>query len=278
MSEISPTYVSARRALLDALDALADHLDALILVGAQAIYLHTGDTDEAVAPFTTDGDMAVDPDLLGDDPKLEDALGGAGFALGEGGNPGQWFDRKGVEVDLLVLDSVALGGGTRRVELPPHSSRTARRARGLEGVLVDKSPFRLAALEPGDGRAFEIAVAGPAALLVSKLHKVHERVADDGRGVKAKDSHDIYRLLLYVEPTVVEAGFALLLATEVSREPAGVALGYLRELFGTGDSPGSRMAAETVVGVAGDPLGVADRASVLALDLLDAVGGEATPD
>ncbi|MFN8149507.1 MAG: hypothetical protein U0R24_00065 [Solirubrobacterales bacterium] len=160
MSEISPTYIAARRALLDALDALADHLHALILVGAQAIYLHTGDTDEAVAPLTIDGDMAVDPDLLGDDPKLEDALGEAGFALGESRDPGKWFNSKEVEVDLLVPASVALGGGTRSVELPPHSSRTTRRAQGLEGVLVDKAPFRLAALESGDDRAFEIAVAG----------------------------------------------------------------------------------------------------------------------
>ncbi len=34
-------YVRARTALLDAADALAPHIDSLVLVGAQAIYLHT---------------------------------------------------------------------------------------------------------------------------------------------------------------------------------------------------------------------------------------------
>lgn len=34
--------VAARRALLDTLEALRAHQDALVLIGAQAIYLHTG--------------------------------------------------------------------------------------------------------------------------------------------------------------------------------------------------------------------------------------------
>ena len=38
-------YVIARRVLLDALEALGPHRDATILVGAQAIYLHTGDAE-----------------------------------------------------------------------------------------------------------------------------------------------------------------------------------------------------------------------------------------
>ncbi|MCL2804066.1 MAG: hypothetical protein FWD29_08995 [Micrococcales bacterium] len=39
----SPEYVAARSVLLDALEALHDHLDNLIMVGAQAVYLHTGE-------------------------------------------------------------------------------------------------------------------------------------------------------------------------------------------------------------------------------------------
>ena len=42
------------------LDALEPHLDAIVLVGAQAVYLHTADTDLAVAP----GDLADSP-LIG---------------------------------------------------------------------------------------------------------------------------------------------------------------------------------------------------------------------
>ena len=57
-------YVIARQVLLDALEALGPHRDATILVGAQAIYLHTGDAELAVAEYTTDADLALDPDLL----------------------------------------------------------------------------------------------------------------------------------------------------------------------------------------------------------------------
>jgi hypothetical protein len=42
-------FIRSRRALLDALAALEPHLDALVLVGAQAIYLHTSEVDEAIA-------------------------------------------------------------------------------------------------------------------------------------------------------------------------------------------------------------------------------------
>jgi hypothetical protein len=69
--EPDPLYVRARAALLDALDALEPQLNAVVLVGAQAIYLHTGDADLAVAEYTTDADFSVSPvlrasDLAGD--------------------------------------------------------------------------------------------------------------------------------------------------------------------------------------------------------------------
>lgn len=37
-----PLYVRARTALLDTAQALGAHLDAILLVGAQAVYLHAG--------------------------------------------------------------------------------------------------------------------------------------------------------------------------------------------------------------------------------------------
>jgi len=61
-----PLYVRARAALLDAVEALSTHRDAIVLVGAQAIYLHSGDADLAVAAYTTDADFAVRPDELAD--------------------------------------------------------------------------------------------------------------------------------------------------------------------------------------------------------------------
>lgn len=46
---IPDEYVRARSVLLDALQALEPHLDSLTLVGAQAVYLQTGDADLAAA-------------------------------------------------------------------------------------------------------------------------------------------------------------------------------------------------------------------------------------
>ena len=53
--EPDPQYVVARGVLLDALEALGAQRPAVIPVGAQAIYRHTGAIDLAVAEFTTDG-------------------------------------------------------------------------------------------------------------------------------------------------------------------------------------------------------------------------------
>ena len=69
--------IAARGALLDALDALAAHRDALVVIGAQAVYLHTGAADVALAEATKDSDVAIDPrearrrpaDRRGDDPR-----------------------------------------------------------------------------------------------------------------------------------------------------------------------------------------------------------------
>ena len=41
-----------------------------MLVGAQAIYMHTGLADLAVAEYTTDADFGVSPDDLADSPLL----------------------------------------------------------------------------------------------------------------------------------------------------------------------------------------------------------------
>lgn len=77
----APEYVLARRVLLDALAGLACHRDAIVLVGAQAIYLNVGDADLAVAPITTDGDLVIEGerfvgyDSLGRAPRQSEGTG-----------------------------------------------------------------------------------------------------------------------------------------------------------------------------------------------------------
>lgn len=64
----APEYVEARRALLDALEHLGEHRASVIIAGAQAIYLRTGDSPyfAGVQAFTTDADLALDPSTIGD--------------------------------------------------------------------------------------------------------------------------------------------------------------------------------------------------------------------
>ncbi len=75
--ELDPQYVVARGVLLDALQALGEQREAVILVGAQAIYLHTGAIELPVAEFTIDADLTLDPSLLRQSPELESALNAA---------------------------------------------------------------------------------------------------------------------------------------------------------------------------------------------------------
>src|SRR5439155_13892652 len=84
-----PNLRRRTRGLLDALDALGEQRDAVVLVGAQAIYLHTGDTDLAVPAFTTDGDLAIEPARLKPQPKLAEAMERAHFRPGI--QPGRWY-------------------------------------------------------------------------------------------------------------------------------------------------------------------------------------------
>ena len=197
----SEVTVEARTVLLDALEALSEHLDALVLVGAQAIYLHTGEADVPIATTTTDADLAVIPSLLEADPSIDVVMKGAGFSLDlqAGDQPGAWRSAGGVAVDLLVPKALDAGAGRRSADLKPHPRHTARKVVGLEGAAVDRAPMEIRALEPSDQRAVTVNVAGAGALVVAKVHKIAER-AGDGSRARNKDAHDLYRLLRATTP------------------------------------------------------------------------------
>ena len=59
--------------------ALGPHRKAVTLVGAHAIYMQLGEADLRVAPYTTGGDLVIDPATLGEVPPLEQAFMQAGF-------------------------------------------------------------------------------------------------------------------------------------------------------------------------------------------------------
>lgn len=262
--------IAARTALLDALDALIDHRGALVLIGAQAVYLHTGAAPVALAEATKDSDLAVDPRALGDDPLLDEAMIRAGFHRDlRHPQPGSWLSRQGVPVDLMVPEALAGGPGRRGARIPPHSRHATRRTPGLEAAVMDHAPMTITALDRTDHRRAEIAVASPAALLVAKLHKLGERKDDPGRLVD-KDAHDIYRLLIAIEPTTLGGRLSELSADQLAGPATVIAIGHLAELFADAAAVGSMMAgrAEQIVG---DPAVVSASAAALADDVLVAV-------
>jgi hypothetical protein len=210
-------YRAARKALLDAMGALAGQSDSIILVGAQAIYLRVGhvDIDINVAPTTTDADLALNADLLTPIPNLSAALHAAGFSTGA--QPGTWTNPEGVSVDLMVCPHQ--GGRTspaaRGARLGEHGhpeARTARITPGLEPALVDHDQMTLLALDESDPRTVVLNVAGPAAMLVAKLTKLRERMEDRRAGrpdrTKPKDVIDIFRLLVGTSIDELRTGFA----------------------------------------------------------------------
>ncbi|HZT94898.1 MAG TPA: hypothetical protein VE985_10530 [Gaiellaceae bacterium] len=249
MAAIDPRYVAARRVLLDALEALAAHKQAVIVAGAQAVYLRTGEGEIGIAPYTTDGDIAIDPATLQDEPQLEAAMRAAHFApsLTE---PGEWLgtttvdgEASTISIDLIVPEGVAPPGGRRGARLGPHGNRAARRAVGLEAALVDHSPMTVTALEPSDAREFEVEVAGVAALFVAKAHKIHDRLESNRPGrAEDKDAADVYRLMQTTSPNDVAARLGELREHETAGPVTEAAIGYLVELFGRRNGDGVQMA------------------------------------
>lgn len=212
MSDLAPEYVTARRVLLDALTALEGHLDNLILVGAQAVYHHAGEADLNVPLLTTDGDLAINTRDLAEAPEIGTVLRRAGFTPGP--NPGHWVTPGDVAVDLMVVPHQAgtSRASARAARLAPHEKLTARIARGLEPALIDNEHVSITSLEPSDSRAFELRVAGPAALLTAKAIKISERLdqADTQPDrLKEKDALDAFRILQAIDTPDLVRGFAI---------------------------------------------------------------------
>jgi hypothetical protein len=239
----SPEYVAARRVLLDALEALQPHESALVLAGAQAVYLRTGPDSLPIAEFTTDGDLTIDPELLLEAPPLGELMQAAGFELAElqgAREPGIWQKAVEVEgreivvpVDLIVPREVASPEGSRGARLQGHGKRAARKTSGLEAALIDNETISIEALEPDDRRSADLRVAGVAALLVAKTHKIADRV-ERGRDdrLSDKDGADVVRLMGTSSPVAVAQTIKELMGNPTAAATTEVAVKRFEELFG----------------------------------------------
>ena len=249
MPEAAPEYVAARRVLLDALNALGSQREAIVVVGAQAVYLRTGDSGiVGVAPYTTDADLVLAPARLADEPHIEKLLGDADFE--QKGDPGVWWktvDIDGtptaIEVDLMVPERYAPDGGRRSVRLPPHDKMIARKAIGLEGSIIDHDLIEVAALDDADRRRFTVRVAGPAALVVAKVYKLRDRLAQGKADrIADKDAADVYRLMLSVPVREFLSRLKPLLADETAGPVCSDGVVLMEQLFGARSAEGVRMA------------------------------------
>jgi nucleotidyltransferase-like protein len=263
-AEHEEQYVRARRVLLDALEALGGHRSSVILVGAQAIYVHAGEATFGMAPYTTDADLAIDPRLLEKTPPIELAMESAGFRHGV--QPGIWLGTDDIQVDLLVPEGVG-GSGRRGARLEGHGKMTARKVAGLEGALVENEVVSIGSLRAADdGRQFDIRVAGPSALLVAKLYKLWER-RDAPRRLENKDAADVFRLLQTIETERLVAGLGRLGDDPISRLAAITSLEFLEGLFAQVEALGIRLLRAAVAGL-DDPEIAAASCVELANDLL----------
>lgn len=265
--------VQSRGALLDALEALAEHRDAVIVIGAQAIYLRTPAAPVALAEATRDSDLALDPRRLGPTPLIEQAMTAAGSIINPTTNqPGVWQTPAGIPVDLMVPEELAGAGGrgTRGARLPPHAKRAMRRATGLEAALVDNSIETVTALDPADTRTFHVRVAGPGALVVAKMHKFMERLDHPDR-LSDKDAHDIYRILRAVDTTELADAFRTVLLDPISEGVTRTAITGTQQHLAPGpESALAHMAGRAEAGI-GEPETVSLAAALLAQDLLEAL-------
>ena len=167
------------------------------------------------------------------------------------------------EKERLLLREVL--EGSRGARLGPHGKRAARRAKGLEGAAVDRGRSVITALDPSDDRAIEMWVAGPAALLVAKTHKIAERVDAKDR-VRDKDALDVLRLLRAVETEDLARRLAVLRASDIAGAVTSEAISLVPTLFGDPTSEGVLMAVRAA-GDQEDPETIAASLVALAIDL-----------
>lgn len=256
-------YVAARRVLLDALDALANHRSAVVLIGAQAVYVQAQSAGLGRAAYTSDGDLGIDPALLAKQPLLQEAMSRAGFVKRRDEttpeNPGIWWkpaDVDGqplhIEVDLLVPEGLS-AGGRRSAKIPPHASDAVLRVPGIEVAMENHAVHTLTALEPDDPRTVEVKVAGVPALLVAKAHKIQTRVDAAARGrpdrLSNKDASDVVGLMIASDPFEVADTFTALMKSPCVGPVTVEGLALLHRLFSAARSAGVEMAIQALQGV-----------------------------
>lgn len=243
---IHPSLVETRINLLSTLSLLGEHRDAITLIGSHAVHERTKTLAGVDSTTTKDGDLAITPELVSDNPSIESLMRSAGFELKASSRPGQWFrglDKDGNQtnsIDLLSPNAMA-GRGRRSVGnlADVHGTIAVGRAEGIELATYDRDLLRLESLD-GSGEYIEAWVAGTAALVCAKSYKLHERIADarnkssEGR-VQPKDASDLWRLIATSDGSEVRATFEEYASHPVIGDSVTKGMAMIRDLIESGE-------------------------------------------
>ena len=197
--------VRSRRLLVDTIKALGQFADSVTVVGAHAVHIRVADLLGRVRlQATRDADIAIRPSSVAERPSIAALMERAGLGRAHPDRPGiygfleesdlLWSER--TTVDLIVPEAYA--GPGRRAARIPGQKNAATRAVGLELGLWDRDLKRISTLDEPD-ESVQVYVAGTAALLTAKAHKVHERLDQfETRPdrLRAKDSADVALLMI----------------------------------------------------------------------------------
>ncbi|WP_137826005.1 hypothetical protein [Brevibacterium sp. 2SA] len=207
---IDPGTVLSRRALIDVIVGLSEHLEALTVLGGHAVIEMTWHLDALPVPDTTqDGDLGVAPQLLADSPLLFEKMTELGFEAARPDRPGIWSPieqrdlppHERASVDLIAPRAVAaenIKRPIRAARVGAHGKHSVSATEGTELSLLDRSSRVLRSFDTGP--SVEAYVAGPTALLCAKAYKLHDRMEPselrrNRERLRPKDFADVYRLL-----------------------------------------------------------------------------------
>ena len=131
---------------------------------------------------------------------------------------------------------------------------------------------RIGSLVAGAERSCILKVAGPAALLVSKVHKLEERLEAPAHRQRQlpKDAFDIYRLLRAIGTAELAEEFRLLQTHGTSSRVTSQALSQCQDLFGARSDRGPELWV-SYVGPLEDPAFIVESSVALSPDLLEAL-------
>jgi hypothetical protein len=110
-------------------------------------------------------------------------------------------------------------------------------------------------------------VAGQAALVIAKLHKIGERADQAPNRLKNKDASDLFLLLQRTETAQLADTIRTLLALEQIAPSISTALQYLRDLFAITDGIGLHLLRSSRRGIEDEEL-AAESCMALAQELL----------